>query len=632
MPAGRLNAFDMARPARKPAGMKHLPLLIMAVTLTAAEKPCQFMIPGSDIDRRAAALVQQMTLDEKIGQMTQADSKALASLDDISRYFIGSVLSGGGSDPKTGNTARDWADHHDAHQRAALQTRLKIPLLYGIDAVHGHNNVLGATLFPHNIGLGAARDAALVEEMGRAVAREIAATGIDWTFAPGVIVARDERWGRTYESFAEEPGLVGELGAAFVRGLQTDNLAAPTAILACAKHFLGDGGTTAGVDQGDTRMEEPELRRLFLAPYLPAIRAGVGSIMVSYSSWNGNKLHGHGHLLTDVLKHELGFRGFLVSDWAAIDQLPGDFKSSIETAINAGLDMVMIPNGPGGRPSGKPNTYVEFITDLKELVQAGRVPLARIDDAVERILRVKLEMDLFGHPYADRRLLPEVGSAAHRDLARRAVRESLVLLKNDRQALPLAKTARRLVLAGNGADDLGRQCGGWTISWQGKPGKVTEGTTILEAFRQAAGPACEVAFSTDASDVKDAAAVVVVLAEEPYAEGRGDRRDLHLKPADLATLRNAKAGGAPVVLVLLSGRPLILGEALGLADAVVAAWLPGTEGRGVTDVLFGDFAPTGKLSFSWPRSMEQIPVNVGDTPYDPLFPFGFGLTFAGPKK
>ncbi|MDI1336656.1 MAG: glycoside hydrolase family 3 N-terminal domain-containing protein [Lacunisphaera sp.] len=621
--------------------MKYLPLLAVVAIfalgrsngLAAAEAPYQFMTPGSEIDRRAAALVREMTLAEKIGQMTQVDCNALLNREEITKYFLGSVVSGGSSDPQAGNTARDWADHYDAHQQPALLTRLKIPMLYGVDAVHGHNNVIGATIFPHNIGLGATRDPALVEAMGRVVAREIAATGVDWTFAPGVIVARDERWGRTYESFAEEPALVGELGAAFVRGLQMPSLADPTAILACAKHFLGDGGTTGGVDQGDTRMEEPELRRVFLAPYLPAIRAGVGSIMVSYSSWNGLKMHGHRYLLTDVLKHEHGFRGFLVSDWAAIDQLPGDFKSDIATSINAGLDMVMIPNGPHGKPSGKPNTYVEFITYLKELVQAGRVPLARIDDAVERILRVKLEMGLFEHPFTDRSLLSEVGRPAHRELARRAVRESLVLLKNENRTLPLAKTAHRLVLAGNGADDLGRQCGGWTISWQGKPGKVTEGgTTILEAFRQSVGPNCEITCSADASAAKGADAVVVVLAEDPYAEGKGDRHDLALPPGQLAVLRNAKASGAPVVLVLLSGRPLILDAALGLADAVVAAWLPGTEGRGLTDVLLGDHAPTGKLSFSWPRSMAQIPVNVGDATYDPLFPFGFGLTYGQIRK
>ena len=604
-----------------------LPFVLLLIPLAAKAAdtpPYQFLKPGSDLDRRAAALVKEMTLDEKIGQMTQVDCRALHNLGEIKTYGIGSVLSGGSSDPVAGNSAANWADHYDAHQRPALQTRLKIPMLYGIDGVHGHNNIQGATIFPHNIGLGATRDPALLEAMGHAVAEEIAATGLDWDFAPGVIVARDERWGRTYESFAEDPELVGELGAAFIRGMQGPKLNAPTSILACAKHFLGDGGTTRGVDQGDTVCDEATLRRLFLTPYLPAIRAGVGSIMVSYSSWNGEKMHGQRHLLTEVLKGELGFRGFLVSDWAAIDQLPGDFKSDIEQSINAGLDMIMIPHGA----DGKPNTFIEFITDLKALVQAGRVPLARIDDAVERILRVKLETGLFEHPFADRSLFPQIGSPEHRALARRAVRESLVLLKNNHHALPLAKNIHHLVVAGNGADSAGLQCGGWTISWQGDGRQQIDGaTTILQALRQAAGPAATVTSSTDGTIEKAADAVVVILAEEPYAEGKGDRHDLNLKPEWLDLLRNAKARGVPVTLVLLSGRPLILGEAYELADAIVAAWLPGSEGAGVADVLFGDYAPTGKLSFSWPRTMAQIPINVGDASYDPLFKFGYGLTF-----
>ena len=348
-------------------------------------------------------------------------------------------------------------------------------------------------------------------------------------------------------------------------------------------------------------------------------------------------MHGQHHLLTDVLKGELRVSAAsCVSRLGGhVDQLPGKPSQveSIEPVHQRRPRHVIMPNperGPTWKPSHKPNNYVEFITDLKDLVQAGRVPMARIDDAVERILRVKLEMGIFDHPFANRSLLPEVGSPAHRAVARRAVRESLVLLKNDNHALPLAKTAHHLVLAGNGADDLGRQCGGWTISWQGEAGQPVEGgTSILAALKQAVGPACSVTYSADATDAKGADAGVVVLAEDPYAEGKGDRRDLNLKRADLAVLHNARASGAPVVLVLLSGRPLILGDALGLADAFVAAWLPGTEGAGVADVLIGDYAPTGKLSFSWPRSMAQIPINVGDTPYDPLFKFGYGLTFDG---
>jgi len=581
-----------------------------------------FATSGSAVDRRAAAILAQMTLDEKIGQMVQVDLLALKDKKDLARLAIGSMLSGGTSDPAD-ITAKGWADTYDGLQRAALESRLKIPILYGIDAVHGHNNVNGAVIFPHNIGLGATRDPGLVERAARVTAEEVAGTGIDWNFGPGVIVARDERWGRTYESFSEDPAVVSELGAAYVRGMQTGRLSNPTAILACAKHYLGDGGTTGGKDQGDTVCDEPTLRRLFLAPYEAAVRAGVGSVMASFSSWNGRKMHGHKYLLTDVLKGELGFRGILVSDWAAVDQLPGDYRSDIETSVNAGLDMVMIPNGPG-----QSNNYVEFIDLLRDLVKQGRVPESRVDDAVLRILRVKIEMGLFEHPFTDRKLTAEVGSPKHREVARECVRRSLVLLKNERRALPLSKTARRIHVAGADADDLGVQCGGWTISWQGGKGAVTAGgTTILAALRGATTAPDHVTFAADGTGGKGADAVVVVIGEAPYAEGQGDRADLSLTPESLGVLRNARASGAPVVLVLLSGRPLILGEALELADAVVAAWLPGTEGQGVADVLFGDESPSGKLPMTWPRSMKQLPINVGDEPYDPLFRFGFGLNY-----
>jgi beta-glucosidase len=592
-----------------------------AVRIAALRQAPGFATAGSPVDRRADALLAQMTLDEKLGQMVQVDLLALKDRGDLARLSIGSVLSGGSSDPAD-ISAKGWADTYDALQRAALQNRLKIPILYGIDAVHGHNNVDGAVVFPHTIGLGATRDPVLVERAARAAAEEIAGTGIDWTFAPGVIVGRDERWGRTYESFSEDPAVVSELGAAYVRGLQTANLGSPTAILACAKHYLGDGGTTGGKDQGNTECDEATLRRLFLAPYVAAVKAGAGSVMVSYSSWNGVKMHGNRRLLTDVLKGELGFRGIVVSDWAGIDQLPGDYRSDIETSVNAGMDMVMIPNGPG-----TPNNYVEFVDLLRGLVKDGRVPQSRIDDAVRRVLRVKIEMGLFERPFTDPALTASVGSAAHRAVARECVRRSLVLLKNDRGVLPLAKAARRVHVAGTAADDLGVQCGGWTITWQGAAGSVTSGgTTILAAVRRAVG-AERVTFTRDGTGAEKADAAVVVVGEDPYAEMIGDRADLSLRPADLQVLRAAKASGVPVVLVVLSGRPVILGDALGLADAVVAAWLPGTEGQGVADVLFGDVGPTGKLPMSWPRSMAQVPINVGDASYDPLFAFGFGLQY-----
>ncbi len=580
------------------------------------------LLPGSAADKQALAVLAKMTLEEKIGQMTQPDLLAMpAGLDDVTRYAVGSVLSGGGSDPKAGNSATAWADVADLCQDKAMATRLKVPMIYGVDAVHGHSNILGAVIFPHNIGLGATHNPALVEQAARVTAIEMSATGIFWAFAPGVIVARDERWGRTYESFGEDPALVSELGAAATRGLQGARLDGATAVLACAKHYLGDGGTTGGHDQGNTECDEATLRRLFLPPYKAAVDAGVGSVMVSYSSWNGQKMHGNRFLITDVLKGELGFNGFVVSDWAAIDQLPGDYRAEIESSINAGLDMIMIP-----RPPSKPNNYVEFITKLKELVDAGKVPLARIDDAVRRILRVKFAMNLSARLHADRTLLASLGSPEHRAVARACVSESLVLLKNDQHALPL-RAGKRVHVVGRAGNDIGLQCGGWTISWMGNAGHVTDGTTILEGLRQTAPAGTEVTYSADGSGANGADAVVVVTAEEPYAEGKGDRTDLALPAADLQLLRAAKASGARVVHVILSGRPLILGEALTLADATIAAWLPGSEGAGIADVLWGTHAPKGKLPCSWPRNMAQIPINVGDAHYDPLFAFGFGLTY-----
>lgn len=586
----------------------------------------QFQKPASTVDKRAAVLLARMTLQEKIGQMVQVDLLALADKEHLARYTIGSVLSGGDSDPPD-ISPKGWADTYDTLQACAIKSRLKIPIIYGIDAVHGHNNVNGAVIFPHNIGLGATRNPKLVERAARITAREVAATGIDWTFAPAVCVVRDERWGRTYEGYAEEPGLVAELGAAAIRGFQSDRLSARSAILACAKHYLGDGGTTGGKDQGDTVCDEPTLRRLFLPPYEAAVKAGVGSVMVSFSSWNGLKMHANRYLITDVLKGELGFRGLVVSDWAAINQLPGEYKDQIETAVNAGVDMFMIPDGPP-----KQRNYVQFIELLEQLVHEGRVSESRINDAVMRILRIKFELGLFDRPFADRKLLGAIGSVAHRKVARECVRASLVLLKNDHDVLPLPKKTRRIHVGGVAADDIGIQCGGWTITWQGRPGRVIEGgTTILQAIRRAVHPSTTVTFDQDARDAAGADYTVVVLGEKPYAEGLGDRQDLALPESDLQALRNAKAGGAPVVLVLLSGRPLILGEALELCDSIIAAWLPGTEGDGVADVLFGDYNPTGKLSVSWPRSMSQVPINVGDANYDPLFPFGYGLRYSSKK-
>jgi beta-glucosidase len=582
---------------------------------------------GAATEERVEALLKQMTLAEKIGQMTQVDTEALKDKSHIQKYALGSVLSGGGSDPAgKDNSPAAWLKLANQCQSFAQQTRLKIPLFYGVDAVHGHNNVLGAVIFPHNIGLGATRNPALVEQAARISAKEIAGTGINWTFAPCVAVAQDARWGRTYESFADSPDVAGELGAAAVRGFQA-GFAGPDSVLACAKHYVGDGGTQNGKDQGNTVVDEATLRKIHLAPYLPSLKAGVGSVMISFSSWNGAKMHGHKHLITDVLKGELGFQGFTISDWAGIDQLPYDYKGSIAASINAGLDMVMVPNGPG-----QPNNYVEFITKLTELVNEGRVPMARIDDAVRRILRTKFDSGAFAAQPTDPALTAAIGSAAHRNVARDCVRQSLVLLKNDSTALPLAKNLKHLAVVGKAADDLGIQCGGWTISWQGETGKITPGgTTILQAIKQTVDAGTKVSFSADGNGLEAADAVIVVVGEKPYAEMMGDRSDLHLAAEDVALVKRAKQAGAPVVTVLLSGRPLILGESFDVSDAFVAAWLPGTEGLGVTDVLFGDYKPTGKLPRGWPRET-SVPAAQAASGATAQFAFGFGLTYGNEAR
>ena len=573
----------------------------------------------SKYDQQVAALLAQMTLDEKIGQMLQADLNCVTNRADIQKYGFGSMLSGGDSKPPE-NTPAGWLATCNELQSWALKTRLKIPLIYGIDAVHGHNDVIGTVIFPHHIGLGATRNARLVEQAEHVTAEEVAGTGIRWAFAPCVAVVQDERWGRTYESYGQDPQLVSELGAAAVKGFQGELLSAkPDSVLACAKHFIGDGGTQGGKDQGNTVCDEATLRNLYLPPYRAAVKAGVGSIMVSYSSWNGEKMHANKYLLTDVLKGQLGFKGFLVSDWAAIDQISPDYKKDVEVSINAGLDMIMIPIGPG-----KTNNYLEFIQDLKALVAEGNVPQPRIDDAVSRILRIKFQMGLFENAYTDPALTAQIGSPEHRAVARECVQQSLVLLKNSAHTLPLAKNLKHLVVIGKGADDLAMQCGGWTITWQGA-GQLTRGTTVLQAIRQTVSSGTEVTFSPDGSDVKNADAVVAVIGEIPYAEMKGDRTNLDLSAEDEALVEKAKSSGAPVTTILISGRPLILGSALDASDAFIAAWLPGTEGQGVADVLFGEVKPTGKLPREWPKNNDQLAANKMEG--KPLFKFGFGLTY-----
>ncbi len=572
--------------------------------------------PLSSFDAQVGPLVAKMTLEEKVGQMTQPDQENIKDLSDVETLMVGSILSGGNSDPKEGNSLQNWTDLYDRLQARTAKTRLKIPILYGIDAVHGHNNVLGAVIFPHNVGLGCTRNPALVEKAARITAEEVRATGIQWTFAPCVAAPQDVRWGRTYEGFSENPQVVEQLGEAAVRGFQGPDLANPLSVLACAKHYLGDGGTTfgttkdgKGLDQGDTRVDEATLRRLHLPGYISAIKAGVGSIMPSYSSWNGVKCSASKRLLTEIVKKELGFEGFLISDYNAIDQIDPDYKKSVGISINAGMDMVMVPDH-----------YREFIDDLKALVHEGVVPMSRIDDAVTRILRVKFAMGMMDpgrSQLADRGLQKSFGSPEHRQVARQAVRESLVLLKNANHTLPLSNSAKRIHVGGKSADDLGNQCGGWTIDWQGKSGALTPGgTTVLQAIRKAAGRDTAVTFSKDGTGAAGASFGVVVIGEKPYAEFQGDRGELKLDAEDVEAVNNLKAAGIPLVAVLISGRPMVLGEVFEKADAVVAAWLPGTEGDGIADVLFGAYKPTGKLSHAWPGGGSQ-----------PQFAYGFGLSY-----
>ncbi|MCF8413974.1 MAG: glycoside hydrolase family 3 C-terminal domain-containing protein, partial [Melioribacteraceae bacterium] len=587
-------------------------LIILFVTTSLFAQNETYKDPTKPITERVEDLLGRMTLAEKIGQMTQAEHKALGTLNDIKDYRLGSLLSGGGSGPDF-NTAVGWADMYDSYQSVAIQSRLGIPIIYGVDAVHGHNNVKGAVIFPHNIGLGATRNPDLIREVSRITAIEVAGTGIDWTFAPCIAVPRDIRWGRTYEGFGETPELQVMMSSPAVEGLQGDTLSDPESVLACAKHYIGDGGTTNGTDQGNTELDEETLRAIHLPGYIEAINSGVGTIMASYSSWNGEKLHGQKYLLTDVLKTELGFKGFVISDWAGIDQLPGDYVADVEQSINAGVDMVMVPNN-----------YKDFITILTNLVNTNKVSQDRIDDAVRRILYQKFALGLFETPLTDRSLTSLIGSASHRTVGRQAVRESMVLLTKKDGVLPLNKSGQKILVAGSHADNMGFQCGGWSIYWQGGDGDITPGTTILEGIQELK-TSSEIVYSIDATTGRDADVAVVAIGEEPYAEGGGDSRDLSLDESDIKLIKNLKADGLKVVVILVSGRPLIIDSILPFADAIFAAWLPGTEGAGIADILFGDYQPTGKSPNTWPKTMEQIPMNFGDADYDPLFAYGYGI-------
>ncbi|MCA2218142.1 glycoside hydrolase family 3 protein [Jidongwangia harbinensis] len=588
-----------------------------ALPTPAVAAALPYQDPALPVATRVDDLLARMTLDDKVGQMTQAERKVVTAAD-LTSYRLGSVLSGGGSAPSP-NTPAAWADMYDGFQRGALATPLQIPIIYGIDAVHGNNNVYGSTIFPHNIGLGATRDPALVQRIGRATAEEVTGAGQDWTFAPCLCVARNDRWGRTYESFGETAELPSAM-TTIIDGFQGTTLDGPASVLATAKHYLGDGGTTGGTDQGNTQISEAELRAIHLPPFAAAVDRGVGSVMISYSSFNGSRLHGHKYLITDVLKGELGFSGFVVSDWAAIDQLDGQrgfTQAEVVTAVNAGLDMLMVPTD-----------WKTFVSYLRSAVQAGQIPMSRIDDANRRILTKKFELGLFERPYADRSYASTVGSADHRALARQAVRQSQVLLKNAGGVLPLAKTGGKIFVAGKNADDIGNQSGGWTLSWQGGSGNTVPGTSILTGIRSAVGGGTTVTYHRDGTGIDSSyRAAIAVVGETPYAEYSGDRTgSLGLDAADLATIARLRATGVPVIVVLVSGRPLDVAAEVGNWNALLAAWLPGSEGAGVADVLFGDHAPTGKLPMTWMQSAAQQPINDGDGK-TPLFQYGYGLTY-----
>lgn len=630
---------------------KLLPLLLLAGCAVAPMTDVARPLDGSDwpalqaprapdaaMEARIARIVSGMTLAQKIGQITQPDVRHITP-DEVRQYYIGSVLNGGGAWPAMNKhaTVAEWAALSDQFHDAALATDMAtpIPLIWGTDAVHGHNNVSGATLFPHNIGLGAAHDAELIERIGRATARQVRATGITWVFAPTLAVGENRRWGRTYESYSSDPQLVAEYGEALVRGLQ-GRLTGDGDVVATAKHYMGDGGTYNGVDQGETRATRAEMITRHGAGYYTALDAGVQTVMASYSSWNDiqdgrdyGKMHGSREMLTDVLKRRLGFDGFVVSDWNGIEQVPGCTKSHCSQAINAGIDMVMVPED-----------WRAFIQNTIGDVEAGRIPMARIDDAVTRILRVKIRSGLFDRAPSDSRFNGRAEAIDAAELARKAVRKSVVLLKNDRGALPLAPGSGKVLVVGDSADSLSNQTGGWSLTWQGTENSNADfatGSTLLAALRAQLG-AENVVYSPDGSgvDVSTFSRVVVVMGETPYAEYNGDVRfpapvqHSRLHPRDLAALSAVSGRGVPVVSLLYSGRPAYANDLINLSDAFVAAFLPGTEGAGLADVLLGgrhDF--TARLSFAWPGSA----CTTGEAADDVVqFPRGYGLSYARPAR
>ncbi len=575
--------------------------------------------PSLSVDEKVSYLIEIMTLEEKIGQMLQPDRTG-ASPSDVKKYFIGSVFSGGGNAPSP-NTMENWLKMCEDYQKAAMSTRLGIPIIYGVDAVHGHNTLPDAVIFPHNIGLGATGNPELVAEIGRITAAEMIATGVNWNFAPCVAAVRDQRWGRSYESFSENPELVSKLSVPYIKAMQDEYK-----IITTAKHYLADGGTKWGtgegdhlIDQGDAQISEEELKKIHLPMYEEAVKAGVKTVMVSFSSWNGVKMHENQYLIQDVLKGELGFEGFVVSDYEAVHQLSGkNLYNQLVASVNAGVDMFM-----------EPLHWRDCISNIKKAVKNGDITEERINDAVSRILKVKFEVDLFNNPVGNRELAADtLGSDENREIAKQAVRESLVLLKNERNVLPLKKKAK-IFVSGPAADNVGIQCGGWTKTWQGgldSSSRWVKGSTILDGFKKIAEENGGTIY-TDPDDINKADVAVIVIGEKPYAEFEGDEEKLDLYSGmalegNKEALELAKKARIPVVVILVSGRARIVTEEIKNWDAFVAAWLPGSEGDAVAEVLYGDYEFKGKLPVTWPSSEENL--KPGDKSC--LFPFGYGFT------
>lgn len=581
------------------------------------------------VSERVENLLSYMTLEEKIGQMTLVEKNSIRKLEDVSRYGLGGVLSGFGGKPED-NTPLGWKQMIEDFTKESRASRLGIPILYGVDAIHGHSNVPGATVFPHFIGLGASGDAALVTAVANATRDELLATGVTWSYSPTYDLPEDIRWGRVYEAFSDDPELASNLGAAYIEGLQ-ENPSNPAgiAVLATPKHYIGAGAmlwnTSSNenfkIDQGTTPANEEKLRTIYLPPFRKAIDAGALSIMVGLNSWDATKLAADHYLITDVLKGELSFKGFVVSDWYGVYEIPGGDYIAAVTAINAGVDMVMLPFD-----------YKEFARDVRRAVHRGDISEERIDDAVRRILTAKFALGLFD----DARVVPDIsvlGSEEHRTLARSAVAESLVLLKNKNSVLPLKKYAT-IRVAGSAADNVGKQAGAWTVEWQGIDGNWLPGSTsILAGIREVAGDNARIEFEEQAqfpTDTPKADIGIAVVGESPYAEGWGDNSSPSLSDEDLATIKNLQATSNAVVVVLVTGRPLIIADAIADWDAVVVAWLPGSEGAGVADVLFGKKLFTGSLPLPWPARISQLPIatpgqtNDGSTV---LFSRYFGLHY-----